>query len=494
MTGAMLAAAVLAGFAFGWAVVPIIAAVAFLARIGRATGWVLGALIIGAVVLGAIRSAPSRGHELDASWITVSEQTGQIAGSVVDDGRMQRFIVRIDDGHRLCARAFSRADLGRGDRIRLQIDPDATGPISDGYAAYLRSRGCDWSGTAGRITLLRHGTGVLRTFDSVRSDIAMQLVDWVPGNSGALLAGLVVGDDSLMSDETMDAFERTGTLHVVAISGSNLTLLASLLLVASVWSPRRWLTDLAAMAVIWLYVLVGGAGPPTIRAGFLATAGTGARAFGRPPDLMSLSLQVAAIQALIWPSSVLGLSYQLSTVAIFGVLVATTRRSFEGVGGAIWIVVLTTIVVNLVSLPILPAASRPSLLQSLLANTIIAPLVSLAFVLGLLAIAVGVVVPVIGQSIAVVAGEINGATISIVRAIGAWDWLPGSLAWDGSNAPPRLLLAGAIIVMLGVSKDFRRGLRDARVRLAFADEATGMLMLGSGVGACVGVVIVALAR
>src|SRR5689334_11153024 len=110
MTGAMLAAAVLAGFAFGWAVVPIIAAVAFLARIGRATGWVLGALIIGAVVLGAIRSAPSRGHELDASWITVREQTGQIAGSVVADARMQRIIVRIDDGHRLCAPAFSRAD------------------------------------------------------------------------------------------------------------------------------------------------------------------------------------------------------------------------------------------------------------------------------------------------------------------------------------------------------------------------------------------------
>jgi hypothetical protein len=121
-------------------------------------------------------------------------------------------------------------------------------------------------------------------------------------------------------------------------------------------------------------------------------------------------------------------------------------------------------------------------------------LVSLAFVLGLLAIAAGVFVPVVGQAIGVVAGEINGATISIVRAIGAWDWLPGSLAWDGTNAPPRLLLAVAIIVMLGVSKDFRRGLRDARVRLAFANEATGLLMLGSGVGACVGVVIVALAR
>ena len=252
----------------------------------------------------------------------------------------------------------------------------------------------------GQITVLRQGTGVHRTFDDVRSGVARQLVDWVPGDSGALLAGLVVGDDSLMSDETMDAFERTGTLHVVAISGSNLTLLASLLLVASVWSPRRWLTDLAAMGMIWLYVMVGGAGPPTIRAGFLATAGAGARAFGRPTDLLTLSLQVAAIQALIWPSSVLGLSYQLSTVAIFGVLVATTGRSFNGLAGAIWIVVLTTIIVNLVSLPILPATSRPSLLQSLLTNTIIAPLVSLAFVLGLLAIAAGLLVPVAGRALA----------------------------------------------------------------------------------------------
>jgi ComEC/Rec2-related protein len=494
MIGAVLAAAVLAGFAFGWAIIPVVVAVVFLVCFDRGNGWVVGALVIGAALLGAFRSAPSRAHELDATWITGSEQSATVVGSVVDDGRMQRFIVRTEDGYRLCARAFTRADLGRGDRIAMKIEPDSAGSISDGYAAYLRSKACDWSGTAGQITLLRQGTGALRMFDTVRSDIARQLVDWVPGDSGALLAGLVVGDDSLMSDETMDAFQRTGTLHVVAISGSNLTLLASLLLVASVWSPRRWLTDLVAMAMIWLYVMVGGAGPPTIRAGFLATASAGARALGRAPDLMTLSLQVAAIQALIWPSSVLGLSYQLSTVAIFGVLVATTRRSFEGLAGAIWIVVLTTFVVNLVSIPILPAASRPSLLQSLLTNTIIAPLVSLAFILGLLAIAVGTVVPVAGQAIAVLAGEINGVTIAIVRAIGGWDWLPGSLAWDGSHAPSRLLLIAAMMVMLGVSKEFRRGLRDVRVRLSLADEATGMLMLGSGVGACVGVLIIALAR
>jgi hypothetical protein len=181
-------------------------------------------------------------------------------------------------------------------------------------------------------------------------------------------------------------------------------------------------------------------------------------------------------------------------VAIFGVLVATTGRSFDGLAGAVWIVVLTTIVVNLVSLPILPAASRPSLLQSLLTNTIIAPLVSLAFVLGLLAIATGLLVPVAGQALAVVAGQINEATISIVRSIGGWEWLPAPLAWDGSNAPSEMLVLAAVAVMLSVSREFRRGVRDSWSRLALVGDATGMLMLGSGLGACAGVLIMALVR
>jgi ComEC/Rec2-related protein len=492
--GAVVAAAIMVSFLYGWAIVPLIAAAMLLVWVGR--GWTGGAvaLVILGAIAGASRSEALLQRPLDPNWESGSHTTGQIVSAVVDDGRTQQFVVRLDDGRRLCVRSFSRGDLGRGDQLRMSIEPDGEGSVSEGYGAYLRSKSCNWSATLNRITVTKRGSGALRLVDGVRSAITIQLVDWVPGDRGALLAGLVIGDDSLISNETQDAFKRTGTLHVVAISGSNLTLLASLLMVSMAWSARRRLIDVIALAIIWLYVLVGGAGPPTIRAGILATVAAGSRAVGRPAELLSLSMQIAAIQALIWPASVLGLSYRLSTAAIFGVLVATGGRSFRGFWGAVKLVLLTTLIVNLLLLPILPPQSRPSIFQSLVANTLVAPLISFAFVLGVLAVVLGALAPVAGESLAVLAGEVNGVTIGIVRWIYGWDWLTDPLRWSGSDAPRAALYTGAVVVLLAASSDVRRTARDVRLRLTHVDESTGMLVLGSGVGACLSVAAIALFR
>jgi hypothetical protein len=209
---------------------------------------------------------------------------------------------------------------------------------------------------------------------------------------------------------------------------------------------------------------------------------------------MTLSLQVAAAQALIWPTSVTGLSYQLSTAAIFGVLVVSNGRSFAGLLGAVKLVVLTTFVVNLVLLPILPAESRPSLFQSLVTNTLIAPLISLAFLLGLIALLCGIIDPIAGEPFALIAGEINEITIRIVQSVAGWRWLPGPLEWNASNVATGVLAIAAVVVLLGASTEFRRGAGDLKMRLRHIDEATGMVCLGSGVGACFGVLLVALIR
>ena len=309
-----------------------------------------------------------------------------------------------------------------------------------------------------------------------------------------MLAGLVIGDDSLMSDGAMDDFQTTGTLHVVAISGSNLTLLVSLLMVATVKSTRRRLMDSLALLLIWGYVLIGGAGPPTVRAGFLATAAAGARSLGRPADLLTLSVQVAAIQASIWPATVLGLSYQLSTVAIFGVLIATAGRAFHGIGGSLKLILVTTVVVNALLLPILPSSSRPTVLLSLIANTAIAPLVSLAFVLGIVAVLMGWVSPVLGEPVAILAGEINRATIAIVHTVAGWDGLPPPLNWDGSQAPVSLLWLLAAAVAMAVSTEFRRSVGDLRERAQVVTTANADLIFGAGIGACLAVAVMALIR
>lgn len=494
MIGGILAAAFLIGMIAGWAVVPVLAAGGLVSCLASRKHWLVVALAICATVLGVQRAVQPVDQAWDMAVSPVDLSRGQIVSAVIDDGRTQRFKVRLENGSQLCARAFTRTELGRGDQLAVDVVPDRSGALPDGFRAYLRAQQCDLSGTVSRITILKSGGGVMRSFDHVRTEIVLRFVAWVPGDSGALLAGLVVGDDSLLSDETMDDFETTGTLHVVAISGSNLTLLISMLLIASAWSTRRRMTDMLGMAAIWMYVLVGGAGPPTLRAGFLATAAAGARALGRPGDLLTLSLQVAAIQAALWPSSVLGLSYRLSTVAIFGVLIATAGRNFSGLLGSLKLVIMTTLVVNALLIPILPVESRPSFLVSILTNTLIAPLISIAFVLGLLALAASILHPIAGEPIALLAGVINDVSILVVRTTASWDWIPPPFNWDGSGLPAPVLYVLATGILLGVSTEFRRAVGDLRRQLASVDETSGMLVLGSGLGACVALLTLGVIR
>jgi hypothetical protein len=85
-------------------------------------------------------------------------------------------------------------------------------------------------------------------------------------------------------------------------------------------------------------------------------------------------------------------------------------------------------------------------------------------------------------------------TIRIVRSIAEWHGLPGPIVWDGSAVPTAVLYGGAIVVLLGMSTEFRRATRDLRKRAIGIDERTGMLVFGSGLGACVGVLIVSVVR
>ena len=193
----------------------------------------------------------------------------------------------------------------------------------------MASQECSWSGRVSGITIDARGSGLMRRVDDLRQSITRQFVTWVPGDSGALLAGLVIGDESLLSFDARQAFLRTGSLHVVAVSGSNLTLLAAILVLVFGWIPRRWINELLALAMVWVYVLIAGASPPTLRAGMIATAGAGARLLGRPTDYLTLSITIAAIQVAILPHTLSGLSFRLTTVAIIVVVLAAAGRKLN---------------------------------------------------------------------------------------------------------------------------------------------------------------------
>jgi ComEC/Rec2-related protein len=475
--GTLIGLGFLAGFLGGWPLIPLIAALSILFALAVDRHWRQIPLLVVALVLGALR-APEPDKSLAPPSVPVDGSiTVAVTSAVVDDGRVQRFRVT-GPGWTACVRTFARADFGRGDVLETEIDLAEPASLSDGYRQYVRSQGCGGSGTLGRVSVVERGSGLQRSIDELRQSVTRMIISWVPGDNGALFAGLVIGDDALMSDEATDAFARTGTIHVVAVSGSNLALLASILVISQVLFVRRFLSEAGGIAIIWGYVLLAGAVPPTLRAGLLATAAAGSRLAGKPADVLTLSVQVAAIQAAIWPDSTLGLSYRLSTVAIFGVVIATAGRSFEGWLSGLRLVAMTTVVVNVAMLPILPAESRPMLLVSLLTNIAVAPFIAVSFTLGIVAVASGWLVPPLGEAIAVVAGEINRVTLWVVTEAARIDQLPGPLNTSGRSMPRWFLAALSIAILAAVSTEFRRWVRDTARRPnlfgdPMADVATG---------------------
>ena len=102
-----------------------------------------------------------------------------------------------------------------------------------------------------------------------------------PQPESALMAGILLGDDSGLPEDAQQAFRDTGTAHIVAISGFNIAILAGLIvLLLGKILPRA---TAALGAVIWIgaYTLLVGGSPPVVRAAIMGAVGLFGGLIGR---------------------------------------------------------------------------------------------------------------------------------------------------------------------------------------------------------------------
>jgi competence protein ComEC len=185
------------------------------------------------------------------------------------------------------AQAARTAGWRYGDRLRLSgvlEDPPTFADFD--YRAYLAGQGI--------YSILRRATGELLAHDqgspvwaalyALRATSSDVLNRSLPEPAAALADGMLLGIESGIRPELSQAFKDTGTSHVVVISGSNIALLAGLLLAAfgRILPHRRaaWLV----IAALGIYVLFVGAGPAATRAGIMGALAVGALVFaGKTP-------------------------------------------------------------------------------------------------------------------------------------------------------------------------------------------------------------------
>ena len=154
----------------------------------------------------------------------------------------------------------------------------------------------------------------------LRIHIDHSVRDVLPEPHGALLSAILVGIRSQLPSDLRDDFLASGLIHVVAISGFNITLVALAVRRLAGWLIGRY-SVLLAMLALPLYAALAGGEPSVIRATLMGELILLAWLLGRDTDALT-ALSVAALAiVLVDPSALADVGFQLSFAGTLGLVV-----------------------------------------------------------------------------------------------------------------------------------------------------------------------------
>ncbi|MET1059827.1 MAG: ComEC/Rec2 family competence protein [Nocardioides sp.] len=255
------------------------------------------------------------------------------------------------------------------------------------------------------------------------------------GPESALVPALVTGDDQAVPEQVQTDFRTSGLTHLLAVSGTNLTLVVGFLVLVGRWCGVRGRGHyLLAVVGIAGFVLLARTEPSVVRAaamGTVALLGLGGN--GRDRGVRALGVAVTAL--LLWdPWLAVSPGFALSVLATAGILLLAPPWT-EAMGRWLprWVAqaVAVPVAAQLVCTPVVAGLSGQVSLVAVVANLLAAPLVAPATVLGLLGGLVGLVWPAAGGVLGWCAGLCAAGIVAVARrsaglALPAVDWGTGA--------------------------------------------------------------------
>jgi competence protein ComEC len=218
--------------------------------------------------------------------------------------------------------------LSRGDRVEVKgwLSPlrpagnpgqydSAVRRTREGVGALLRPR------HASNIHLVEQAHEPLaRLLRGLRARLA-EALDAHMGASALLLRSLLLGEQELLPTETRQQLIATGTMHFIAISGFHVAVLAGAVwwLLRLLRTSRRWSAVVVVGAVVG-YVLLTGLRPGAVRAAVMCAVLCGGVFFARPVNVVNGLGLSACVILLAAPAQLFDAGFQLSFVAVVGIL------------------------------------------------------------------------------------------------------------------------------------------------------------------------------
>lgn len=188
------------------------------------------------------------------------------------------------------------------------------------YPGYLRARGISALMQNAVLVSAEAGEQSLQGgLYALKHSFERALQSLLPQQQSSLLEGITLGERRGISDELNRAFVVSGLVHVVVLSGYNISIVALAVFFLLGFLPRRVALVLGGFSMV-LFVLMIGAGATALRALIMGLIGVLAQ-FLRRPRLALRSLGAAGAAMFLWNPAVLyDPSFALSVLATFGLI------------------------------------------------------------------------------------------------------------------------------------------------------------------------------
>jgi competence protein ComEC len=192
------------------------------------------------------------------------------------------------------------------------------------YKSYLERQGIYSLIYYPGVDVLDQGEGVkpLQWIYSLRERLSTSLARALPEPQGSLAQAILLGLRGNVPDSLNQAFSRTGTVHLLAISGLHISIIIAMLLSFGilVFGRRRSIYILLTLMLMWLYVMLAGMNPPIIRAAIMGSLFLIAEYLGRQRSAIIALAFAAAVMVGVQPYLLWSVSFQLSFLAMAGLV------------------------------------------------------------------------------------------------------------------------------------------------------------------------------
>ncbi|MEG6520753.1 DNA internalization-related competence protein ComEC/Rec2 [Desulfotomaculum sp. 1211_IL3151] len=298
------------------------------------------------------------------------------------------------------------------------------------YRAWLNRQGIAATLTVqqeGDVKVLgRAGLGLVRIALDLRNYLEKIYDQTLAKERAAILKGLIFGTRGDIPEDVVLAFNTTGLVHILSVSGYHVALVAGMLLVLLrlLQIPTRFIAPIT-IPLLLFYAVMTGLGPAVLRSTLMAILLLLAQHLGRQQDWPTTLAVAAGVILLINPLNLYDIGFQLSFAATWGLFYITPvlNNRWQQIPKAFLLLITVPLAAQLATLPLVLFYFNLVSPVSILANLLTVHLVGIIMLLGGLALLGGVLYLPLGSFLNISTGLLIDLFIRLVKFCHA---LPGA--------------------------------------------------------------------